>query len=103
MSGAPNSYYLLITVLDLVRFSMVQCGQSLLGVLLKKPMTASNHEHFERWGLILFLGQLIGFLPSTVCTGPKRIILLVPPLFIERNSHSYNRTIFVFACATVPY
>ena len=31
------------------------------------------------------------------------LLLLVPPLFIERNSHSYNRTIFVFARATVPY
>ena len=29
--------------------------------------------------------------------------LLVPPLFIEGNSHSYNRSIFVFARATVPY
>ena len=31
------------------------------------------------------------------------LLLLVPPLFIEGNSHSYNRTIFVFARATVPY
>ena len=31
------------------------------------------------------------------------LIILVPPLFIEGNSHSYNRTIFVFARATVPY
>ena len=30
-------------------------------------------------------------------------LILVPPLFIEGNSHSYNRTIFVFARATVPY
>ena len=29
--------------------------------------------------------------------------LLVPPLFIEGNSHSYNSSIFVFAGATVPY
>ena len=31
------------------------------------------------------------------------VALLVPPLFIERNSHSYNQTNFVFARATVPY
>ena len=30
-------------------------------------------------------------------------VLLVPPLFIEGNSHSYNRSSFVFAGATVPY
>ena len=30
-------------------------------------------------------------------------IILVPPLFIEGNSHSYNRSIFVFARVTVPY
>ena len=29
--------------------------------------------------------------------------ILVPPLFIEENSHSYNQSIFVFAGATVPY
>ena len=29
--------------------------------------------------------------------------ILVPPLFIEGNSHSYNWSIFVFARATVPY
>ena len=40
------------------------------------------------------LGYLVG--------GPYTDIL-VPPLFIERNSHSYNRTNFVFARATVPY
>ena len=41
----------------------------------------------------------------SLCLGPLAIdiSLLVPPLFIERNSHSYNRTIFVFARATVPY
>ena len=31
------------------------------------------------------------------------ILLLVPPLFIEGNSHSYNRSISVFAGTTVPY
>ena len=29
--------------------------------------------------------------------------ILVPPLFIEGDSHSYNWSIFVFAGATVPY
>ena len=30
-------------------------------------------------------------------------MILVPPLFIEGKSHSYNLSIFVFAGATVPY
>ena len=36
---------------------------------------------------------------------PSRVlfVLLVPPLFIEGNSHSYHRSNFVFAHATVPY
>ena len=38
-----------------------------------------------------------------IITGKSVTAVLVPPLFIEGNSHSYNRSIFVFAGATVLY